>query len=69
MLASFVGFRQLMLFIVSKVFPGNLLPIALVFPSGWLLADVALMISYYLSPAVRKAKRKKKENALQNVEE
>lgn len=69
MLASFVGFRQLMLFIVSKVFPGNLLPIALVFPSGWLLADVALMIFYYLSPAVRKAKRKKKEDSLQNVEE
>lgn len=60
MLASFVGFRQVMLFIVSKVFPGNLLPIALVFPEGWLIATVLLVICYYISPVVKKARMQKK---------
>lgn len=59
MLASFVGLRQLTLFIVSKVFPGNLFPIAMVFPLGWLVAALSLLISYYLSPAIKKARKQK----------
>ncbi|MBR2871755.1 MAG: MATE family efflux transporter [Clostridia bacterium] len=66
MLASFVGFRQVMLFIVSKVFPGNLLPIALVFPEGWFIASASLMIAYYLSPVVKKARAQKKQENQQS---
>ena len=60
MISSFVAFRQLMLFIVSKVYPGNLFPIAMVFPSGWFLAALSLAIAYLLSPVIKKARAQKK---------
>ena len=66
MLASFVGFRQIMLFIMSKVFPGNLLPIALVFPEGWFIASASLMVAYYLSPVIKKARAQKKQENQQS---
>ncbi len=46
MLLSFVGFRQLYLFIVSTYISNNLLPIAYGYPAGWFLC-AALTLWYY----------------------
>ena len=48
MLFSFVAFRQMYLFTVSRLFPGNLVVISLGYPMGWMLCS-ALMFLYYKS--------------------
>ena len=45
-LFSYVAFRQIMLFTVSRIWPGNLLPIALAYPLGWLLCTILVLIYY-----------------------
>lgn len=46
MLSSFVAFRQVYMAIVSKLMPGNIIPIIFGYPAGWFLASVALFIYY-----------------------
>jgi Na+-driven multidrug efflux pump len=46
MLTSFVGFRQLYLFIVSNYISNTIIPLAMAYPAGWLLASI-LVYSYY----------------------
>jgi len=46
MLSSFVAFRQVYLIVVSKLLPGQLVPVILGYPAGWLLASVALFFYY-----------------------
>ena len=45
-LGCYVGFRQLYLFTVSRIWPNVLLPIALAYPLGWTLCMV-IMVVYY----------------------
>ena len=45
-LSSYVAFRQAFMFAVSKIWPGNLLPIALAYPAGWVLST-SLVMGYY----------------------
>ena len=46
MLASFVFFRQIYLYIMANFISNTILPIALGYPAGWLLCS-ALMVIYY----------------------
>jgi putative MATE family efflux protein len=45
-LATFVAFRQVYLFAVSSIFPGNEWAIALAYPIGWLAAAIVVGIYY-----------------------
>ena len=49
MLTSFVAFRQTYLYIVSNYISNTILPIAMGFPAGWVLAAILTMIYYKLS--------------------
>ena len=53
MLVSFVGFRQLYLFVMKNFISNTILPISLSYPAGWLLCST-LMFIYF-----RKAKLSK----------
>jgi Na+-driven multidrug efflux pump len=55
-LTSFVVFRQVYLFIISKVFVGQIIPILLVFPFGWMLSALLHYVAWIRSP-LRKAIR------------
>ena len=46
MLSTFVGFRQLYLFTMSKVY-NHIIPIALGYPAGWLLCSLLTAIYFY----------------------
>ena len=46
MLTSFVVFRQIYLFTMSRLFPGAVLPIILGYPAGWLLCSILTSIYY-----------------------
>ena len=46
-LFSYVAFRQLYLFAVTKIWPGQLLPVGLAYPAGWVLCMIIIGI-YYL---------------------
>jgi Na+-driven multidrug efflux pump len=46
MLATFVGFRQLMLFVISTFISGNLVPIGMAYPLGWLACATTLLIYF-----------------------
>ena len=48
MLTSFVGFRQLYLFIMSQVCY-EIVPIAMAYPAGWLLCSLLTGIVYHVS--------------------
>lgn len=45
MLASFVVFRQIYLFVISRFFD-SVIPVALGYPAGWLLASITIFIYY-----------------------
>lgn len=45
-LFSYVVFRQIYLFVVSRLFPGNLDPVAFAYPIGWMLCTI-LVLGYY----------------------
>ncbi len=47
MLGSFVGFRQLYLFIVSNYIANELLPVAMGYPVGWLVCAI-VMFTYFV---------------------
>ncbi len=54
MLASFVVFRQIYLFIVANFISNTILPIAMGYPAGWLLCSVLNMIYYHSVPLDKK---------------
>ena len=46
MLCSFVAFRQLYLFVMANFISNTVLPIAMAYPAGWLVASMAILIYY-----------------------
>lgn len=50
MLSSFVVFRQIYMFAVSRIFPGALLPVMLGYPAGWMLCSVLTLLYYRSVP-------------------
>lgn len=46
MLSAFVGFRQIMLFIISNYISSDLIPIGMSYPLGWLACAVTLLIYF-----------------------
>lgn len=46
MLSTFVGFRQIMLFVISNFISGELLPIGMAYPLGWLACATTLLIYF-----------------------
>lgn len=46
MLGSFVVFRQIYLFVFSRIFPGNFYPIVFAYPAGWILCSTLLYIYF-----------------------
>ena len=55
MLCSFVGFRQIYLFVVSNYISNDLLPIAMSYPAGWLACCLTTLI-YYLTFSFEKSR-------------
>ena len=47
MLATFVGFRQLYLFVVANFISNEIIPIAMSYPAGWLMCSIASTVYYY----------------------
>ena len=45
MLSSFVGFRQIYLFVMSHVW-NEVIPIAMSYPAGWLVCSAAMLLYY-----------------------
>lgn len=45
-LCSFVGFRQLYLFVMANYICNEILPIAMAYPAGWLLCSIIMLIYY-----------------------
>lgn len=64
LLATFVGFRQLYLFVVSKIFVGNILPVTLCIPVAWAVCGIVMGIAYYRSPIFKDAKEELPLDAL-----
>ncbi len=48
MLLSFVGFRQLYLYVVSHFISNDILPIAMSYPAGWFVCAVCTLLYYRL---------------------
>ena len=46
MLSTFVGFRQIMLFVISNFISQNLVPIGMAYPLGWLACATTLLIYF-----------------------
>lgn len=63
LLATFVGFRQLYLFAVSKIFVGSLLAVTLCIPIAWIVCGIIMGIAYYSSPMLKDAKNEVPLNA------
>jgi Na+-driven multidrug efflux pump len=55
MLCSFVGFRQLYLFVMSNYISNELLPVAMGYPAGWLACAITTLI-YYLTFSFEKSR-------------
>lgn len=47
MLSTFVGFRQLYLFVVSNFISNEILPIGFSYPAGWFVCSCTLLIYYF----------------------
>ena len=56
MLASFVAFRQLYLFVMANYISNTVLPIVMSFPAGWVLSAVITLIYYKITGLKRKDK-------------
>lgn len=50
MLFSFVLFRQMYLFAISRLFPNNMAVVAMGYPMGWMMATTLLYLCYRKSP-------------------
>ena len=60
MLSTFVGFRQLYLFVVSTYISNDLLPVAFGYPAGWALCCLTLTI-YYACYKFKSARKEEPE--------
>lgn len=49
MLGSFVVFRQIYLFVFSRIFPNNFYPIVFAYPAGWVLCSTLLYLYFRCS--------------------
>lgn len=47
MLSTFVGFRQLYLFVMSNFISNELIPIGMSYPAGWISCAICLLIYYF----------------------
>jgi hypothetical protein len=56
MLCSFVLFRQIFLFVISRALPGNFLAVAMSYPAGWLVCSLSIFIYYRLTPLTSRLK-------------
>lgn len=63
MLLSFVAFRQVYLFMMSRIF-NEIIPIAMSYPAGWLLCS-ALTVIYYHSVQLGKNRLVEDQEAAQ----
>ncbi len=68
MISSYVLFRQLVLYVVSRVFPGNFIPIVLAFPAGWVMA-CTLMCIYFSRTKIEKTRVVKEEENRNDAED
>ena len=59
MLSSFVGFRQLYLFVVANYISNTPVAISLGFPLGWVLSSVITLIYYKVKGLVPPENKKK----------
>ena len=57
MLTSFVGFRQLYLFVMSNYISNDLIPVAMGYPAGWAMCCLCITV-YYLCYKFKPAKQK-----------
>lgn len=55
MLSSFVAFRQVYLFVVSRFISNEILPVAFGYPAGWFLCAV-IMLTYYFKVGFSKSR-------------
>jgi putative MATE family efflux protein len=55
MLSTFVAFRQVYLFVVSKFISNEILPVAFGYPAGWFLC-ASVMLIYYLTVGFSKSR-------------
>ena len=55
MLSSFVGFRQIYLYVMSQIC-NEIIPIAMAYPAGWLLCSLLTGIVYHISTREKKEK-------------
>lgn len=62
MLSSFVLFRQMYLYVMSRFISNTILPIAMAFPAGWLLASVITLIYYKITGLTPKEKKAEQTN-------
>ena len=46
MLASFVVFRQIYLYVMANFISNEIIPIAMGYPAGWLICSAATLIYY-----------------------
>ncbi len=46
MLGGGVAFRQLYLYVLTHMFPGNILPVSYAYPAGWAMAGIILAVYY-----------------------
>jgi Na+-driven multidrug efflux pump len=47
MLSTFVAFRQIYLFVVSKFISNEILPVAFGYPAGWFLCAATMLVYYF----------------------
>ena len=64
MLVTFVGFRQLYLFVMANYIANEIIPIAMSYPAGWLLCSLITTI-YYLKTDLKSKVVKQGEVAVQ----
>jgi putative MATE family efflux protein len=55
MLSTFVAFRQIYLFVVSRFISNEILPVAFGYPAGWFLC-AAIMLAYYFTVGFSKSR-------------
>ena len=51
-LFSFVLFRQAYLFVITRIFPSDFIPVAFAYPSGWCICGI-LMFLYYIRKPIK----------------
>jgi hypothetical protein len=47
MLSTFVAFRQIYLFVVSRFISNEILPVAFGYPAGWFLCAATMLVYYF----------------------